>query len=121
MNTASMQLAAPSGLLLLIPIVVAVAVLVVLWGSFWMGNRIKLGEPPRPRPEDQPHLPPGGAVHEVRENREPDEVPRIPKGGRPLTPYELTNMRTRPSASKDRPRWGKGTTGSFGGGGLGAH
>ncbi|GGT28097.1 DUF6479 family protein [Streptomyces chromofuscus] len=121
MNIASMQLAAPSGLLALALFVVAIAVVAMLAGSFWLGNRIKLNEPPRPRPDEQPHLPPEGPVHEVRQNREPDEVPRTPKGGRPLTPYELTNMRTRPSASKDRPRWSKGTTGSFGGGGLGAH
>ncbi|MBV7697942.1 DUF6479 family protein [Streptomyces sp. TRM70350] len=120
MNTASMQLA-QSGLLALGLFVAAIAVFAVLAGSFWLGNRIKLSEPPRPRPDEQPHLPPEGPVHEVRENREPDEVPVIPKGGRPLTPYELTNMQTRPSASKDRPRWAKGTTGSFGGGGLGAH
>ncbi|MFB9463959.1 DUF6479 family protein [Streptomyces cinereospinus] len=121
MNIAAMQLAAPSGLLVLGLFAVAIAVFAILAGSFWLGSRIKVRESPRPRPEEQPHLPPDGAVHEIRQNREPDEVPRIPKGGRPLTPYELTNMQTRPSTSKDRPRWGKGTTGSFGGGGLGAH
>ncbi|MFG3660558.1 DUF6479 family protein [Streptomyces sp. NPDC047706] len=126
MNTASLQaapiqLAAPSGLLSLALFAVAIAVVAVLAGSLWLGNRIKLSEPPRPRPDEQPHLPPEGAVHEVRENREPDDVPVIPRGGRPLTPYELTNMQTRPSTSKDRRRWSKGTTGSFGGGGLGAH
>ncbi|MEV7995398.1 DUF6479 family protein [Streptomyces sp. NPDC086077] len=121
MNNASMQLAAPSGLLSLVLFVVAIAVVGVLGGSFWLGNRIKFGEPPRPRADEQPHLPPEGAVHEVRQIREPDDVPVMPKGGRPLTPYELTNMRTKPSTSTDRPRWGRGTTGSFGGGGLGAH
>ncbi|MGW1542998.1 DUF6479 family protein [Streptomyces sp. NPDC002309] len=121
MNTASMQLAAPSGLLSLVLFVVAIAVVGVLGGSFWLGNRIKFNEPPRPRPEEQPKLPPEGAVHEVRQNREPDEVPVMPKGGRPLTPYELTNMQTKPGTGTDRRRWSTGTTGSFGGGGLGAH
>ncbi|WP_206306798.1 DUF6479 family protein [Streptomyces sp. F001] len=121
MSNASMQIAAPSGLLSLALFVIAVAVLALLAGSFWYGNRIKLSEPPRPRPEEQPHLPPEGPVHEIRENREPDEVPKIPKGGRPLTPYELSNMQTRPSTSKERPRWSRGSSGSFGGGGLGAH
>ncbi|MFI6035851.1 DUF6479 family protein [Streptomyces sp. NPDC051315] len=121
MSTASMQLAASSGLLSLGMFVVGIALVALLAGSFWMGARIKLREPPRPRPEEQPHLPPDGPVHEVQENREPDEVPHTPKGGRPLTPYELTNMQTRTSASKTRPRWGRGSSGSFGGGGLGSH
>ncbi|MGW3956403.1 DUF6479 family protein [Streptomyces sp. NPDC004752] len=121
MSTVSLQMAAPSGLLSLGLFVVAVAVLAVLAGSFWMGSRIKFREPPRPRPEEQPHLPPEGAVYEIRENRESEEVPKTPEGGRPLTPYELSNQQTRSSASKDRPRWSKGTSGSFGGGGLGAH
>ncbi|MFI1760604.1 DUF6479 family protein [Streptomyces sp. NPDC020800] len=121
MSTAQMQLAAGSGLASLFFFLMAVAVLALLAGGFWMNSRIKYREPPRPRPEEQPHLPPGGAVHEIQESREPTEIPQIPKGGRALTPYELTNMHTRPSATKTRPRWSKGTSGSFGGGGLGAH
>ncbi|MFF0222986.1 DUF6479 family protein [Streptomyces sp. NPDC004629] len=121
MSTVSMQMAAPSGLLSLGLFVVAVAVLALLAGGFWLGSRVKYREPPRPRPQEQPHLPPGGAVREVRQNRESEEVPKTPEGGRPLTPYELSNQQTRPSESKDRPRWSKGSSGSFGGGGLGAH
>ncbi|KQX64008.1 MULTISPECIES: DUF6479 family protein [unclassified Streptomyces] len=121
MTTASVQLAAASGLASLVLFVVAMALLAVLGGSFWLGTRVKSREPARPRPEEQPHLPPGGAVREIRENREPDEVPRTEKGGRPLTPYELTNMQTRPSGEKTRPRWSRGSSGSFGGGGLGSH
>ncbi|MFD7137881.1 DUF6479 family protein [Streptomyces sp. NPDC059894] len=121
MSTASMQLAASSGLLSLALFVVGIALIAMLAGSFWLGARIKMRESPRPRPEEQPQLPPDGPVHEVRENREPDEVPRMTKGGRPLTPYELTNMQTRSSDSKTRPRWSRGSSGSFGGGGLGAH
>ncbi|MET9503750.1 DUF6479 family protein [Streptomyces sp. NPDC006622] len=121
MTSASTQLAATSGLLSMGMFVVGVALLALLGGSFWLGARVKERELPRPRPEEQPHLPPEGPVHEVREIREPDEVPRTPKGGRALTPYELTNMRTRPSASKSRPRWSSGSSGSFGGGGLCGH
>ncbi|MET8831639.1 DUF6479 family protein [Streptomyces sp. NPDC004610] len=121
MSSAPMYLAAPSGLLSLVLFVVAVAVLAVLAGSFWLGNRIKDREPPTPRPEEQPRAPETGPVHEVLENREPDEVPKVPKGGRALTPYELSNMQTKPGTGKDRPRWSKGSSGSFGGGGLGAH
>ncbi|MEV1064569.1 DUF6479 family protein [Streptomyces sp. NPDC050263] len=121
MTTASMQLAAASGLLSLVLFVVGMAVLAVLAGGFWLGSRVKSREPDRPRPEEQPQLPPGGAVREIRENREPEEVPRTPKGGRPLTPYELTNMQTKASTDQKRPRWSRGSSGSFGGGGLGAH
>jgi hypothetical protein len=121
MTIASTQLAEPSGLMSLGMFAVPVALLILLAGSFWLGSRLKLREPPRPRPEEQPKLPPEGPVHEIRESREPDEVPRSPKGGRALTPYELTNMQTRPGAAKPRPRWSRGSSGSFGGGGLGAH
>ncbi|MFF9088457.1 DUF6479 family protein [Streptomyces sp. NPDC014991] len=121
MNTASMQLAAASGLMSLFLFIVAVALLALLGGGFWMTSRVKYREPPRPRPEEQPKLPPEGAVHEVRQNRESAEVPQCPKGGRPLTPYELTNMDSQPSESEERPRWSRGSSGSFGGGGLGAH
>ncbi|MDQ0579152.1 DUF6479 family protein [Streptomyces rishiriensis] len=121
MTNASLQLAATSGLLTLGMFGVGLALLAVLGGSFWLGTRVKSREPARPRPEEQPHLPPGGAVHEIRENREPDEVPRTAEGGRPLTPYELTNMQTRSSTDQKRPRWSRGSSGSFGGGGLGSH
>ncbi|WP_211278911.1 DUF6479 family protein [Streptomyces longwoodensis] len=121
MTNASMQLAAPSGLLSLGLFLVAMALLALLGGGFWLGYRVKMNESPRPRPEEQPKLPPEGPVHEVRENREPEDVPQIQKGERPLTPYELTNMQTRTSSSTTRPRWSKGSSGSFGGGGLGAH
>ncbi|MCF3132367.1 DUF6479 family protein [Streptomyces olivochromogenes] len=122
MSTESIQLAAASGGLMgLFFFVVAVAVLAVLAGGYWMTSRVKYSESLRPRPEEQPKLPPEGAVHEIRENREPDEIPLIPKGERPLTPYDVGNFGTKPSTSQDRPRWSKGTSGSFGGGGLGAH
>ncbi|MET8944355.1 DUF6479 family protein [Streptomyces sp. NPDC004542] len=121
MSTAAAQLAAASGLMSLVLFLVAVAVLAILAGGFWLTSRVRYTESPRPRPEEQPHLPPGGAVREIRENRESEEVPVTPKGGRPLTPYELSNQDTRPSESKDRPRWSRGSSGSFGGGGLGAH
>ncbi|CAK7283130.1 DUF6479 family protein [Streptomyces misionensis] len=121
MNTAPMQLAAPSGLIGLVFFVVAVGLLALLAGGFWMTSRVKYRESARPRPEEQPKLPPEGAVHEVRENRDYREVPKTPKGGRPLTPYELGNMDSKTSEEQKRPRWSSGSSGSFGGGGLGAH
>jgi len=121
MNTASMQLAAPSGLMSLVLFIVAIGLLALLAGGFWLTSRVKYRESSRPRPEDQPHLPPEGAVHEVRENRDYQEVPKTPEGGRPLTPYELGNMDSKTSEEKQRRRWSSGSSGSFGGGGLGAH
>ncbi|MFR9792962.1 DUF6479 family protein [Streptomyces sp. MB22_4] len=121
MNTASMQLAAPSGLVGLVLFVIAVGLLALLAGGFWLTSRVKYRESARPRPDEQPKLPPEGAVHEVQENRDYQEVPKTPKGGRPLTPYELSNMDSVPSDDKKRPRWSRGSSGSFGGGGLGAH
>ncbi|NEB90590.1 hypothetical protein G3I21_02365 [Streptomyces bauhiniae] len=115
------QLAAPSGLISLVLFVVAIAVLALLAGGFWFNSRIKDREPLRPSAEEQPHLPPEGATGQLSENREPDEIPRTPKGGRALLPYELSNMGTKTSENKDRPRWSRGSSGSFGGGGLGAH
>ncbi|MFC9926452.1 DUF6479 family protein [Streptomyces sp. NPDC127190] len=121
MTTASTQLAAASGLMSLVLFIVAMAVLALLAGGFWMTSRVRYRESPRPRPEDQPHLPPDGPVREVRENREAAEIPKVPKGGRALTPYELSNMDSKTSANQQRPRWSRGSSGSFGGGGLGAH
>jgi uncharacterized protein DUF6479 len=119
MSTASIQLAA-SGLLSIGLFVVAVALVALLAGGAWLTSRVRAAEPPRPRPEEQPRLPEGGAVHEVLENRESEEVV-MPEGGRPLTPYELSNMQTRPGSDPKRPRWSRGSSGSFGGGGPGAH
>ncbi|MDO0929114.1 DUF6479 family protein [Streptomyces sp. TG1A-8] len=121
MSTATMQMAAASGLMSLALFVVAAAVLALLAGGMWMNSRVKYREPPRPRADEQTQLPPEGAVREERQNRESAEIPRVPKGGRALLPHELTNMRSRPTDSKERPRWDKGSSGSFGGGGLGAH
>lgn len=120
MSTASIQLAAPSGLLSLGLFLVAVALVTLLAGSLWLGCRIRAHEQV-PRPEEHPQLPPGGAVHEVREFREPAEIPKVDKTGHALTPYELAHSGTRPSASQERRRWVDGGSGSFGSGGLGPH
>ncbi|WP_187285561.1 DUF6479 family protein [Streptomyces sp. ME109] len=120
MSTASMEMAAPSGLLSLGLFLVAVALVTLLAGSLWLGCRIRSSQQ-LPRPEEQPQLPPEGAVHEVREFREPAEIPKVDKKGRALTPYELAHSASRPSASQERRRWAEGGSGSFGSGGLGPH
>ncbi|MFD9334232.1 DUF6479 family protein [Streptomyces sp. NPDC060028] len=65
-------------------LVVGLAVVGFLLGGFWLGKRVRAQEPAPPEPESQPHLPDGGAVYEVREEREPVE---IPEGG--LRPHEM--------------------------------
>ncbi|WP_404956505.1 DUF6479 family protein [Streptomyces sp. 147326] len=60
------------------------AVVGLLLGGFKLGQRVRAKEPPPPAAEDQPHLPDGGAVYEVREERDPVEMP---EGG--LRPHEM--------------------------------
>ena len=120
MNSASMDIAASSASAMGI-LAAGVVVVALLMGAFWMGARIRRREPGPPRPEDHPRLPDGGPVREVREAREPDEVPR---SDHRLTPHELPNhgnSPTRPAASQERPRWTGGGSGSFGSGSPGGH
>ncbi|MFJ1608410.1 DUF6479 family protein [Streptomyces sp. NPDC088253] len=121
MSTASMYLAEPSGLFSVALFVIAVALIALLAGSFWLNCRMRSRAPRLPRAEEQPHMPQGGPVREMREIREPAEVPKVAKGQHALTPYELTHMSTRTSPSQKRGRWHDGGGGSFGSGGLGHH
>ncbi|MEU5097913.1 DUF6479 family protein [Streptomyces sp. NPDC020996] len=119
MNSASMDIAAGSGALAAGLIVAAVALVALLIGAFWMGSRIRRREPGPPHPAEQPRIPEEGPVREVREHREPDEVPR---GDRRLTPHEMPghgNSPTRTGTARERPRWSEGSSGSFGSGGPG--
>ncbi|MET9606238.1 DUF6479 family protein [Streptomyces sp. NPDC006512] len=65
-------------------LVVGIVVAGFLLGGFILGRRVREHEPPPPTAESQPHLPDGGAVYEVREERESVE---IPEGG--LRPHEM--------------------------------
>ncbi|MET9150307.1 DUF6479 family protein [Streptomyces griseoflavus] len=100
----------------------ALVVVALLIGMFAFGSRrTRNSTTRRPRPEEQPRMPEGGPVHEVRERREPDEVPRSDER---LTPHELNghgNAGSRAGASQERPRWDDGSSGSFGSGGPGSH
>ncbi|GGM08086.1 hypothetical protein GCM10010129_59980 [Streptomyces fumigatiscleroticus] len=115
-----MDLAAGRGALGIGLVVAAVVVVALLIGAFAFGIRIKRRELPPPRPDEQPHLPDGGPVRETMENREPDEMPRSEQR---LLPHEVHgNMPSRTAAAQgSRPRWSKGSSGSFGGGGPGSH
>jgi hypothetical protein len=102
-------------------LVAGLIVVAVLIGAFVLGARIMRRESRRPRPEEQPRMPADGPVREVRENREPDEMPR---GNERLLPHDMPahgNTARRTGPSKDRPRWNKDSGGSFGSGGPGAH
>ncbi|MEU6102936.1 DUF6479 family protein [Streptomyces flaveolus] len=116
MTSATMDLAAGSGAAGVWLVVAAVVVVAVLIGAFVFGSRMKRKEPPPPLPEEQPRMPDGGPVREVRENREPEEMPR--SDDRTL-PHELRHQGSRTASGQDRPRWGEGSSGSFGGGGPG--
>jgi hypothetical protein len=82
-----------------------------------VGIGVMRRESDRPSEAEQPHLPVTGAVHEIREVREPDEV-QCDNGER-LMPYELHASGTRRSQEQNRRRWSPGSSGSFGGGGGG--
>ncbi|MCM3297932.1 DUF6479 family protein [Streptomyces pseudogriseolus] len=103
-------------------VVAGIVVLALLIGMFLFGSRrVRNDDSRRPRPEEQPRMPEGGPVREVREHREPEEMPRTDER---LTPHELKghgNAGTRTSPSQERPRWDEGGSGGFGSGGPGAH
>ncbi|MFE9775152.1 DUF6479 family protein [Streptomyces sp. NPDC005931] len=102
-------------------VVAGLVVVALLIGAFALGSRrVRRRDSRRPRPEEQPRMPEGGPVREVREQREADEVPR---SDHRLTPHELKghgNAGTRTGASQERPRWDEGSSGSFGSGGPGS-
>ncbi len=125
MNTSWMEtadLAAGRGALGAGLAVAAVVVLALLIGMFALGSRgVRNDRTRRPRPEEQPGVPEGGPVHEVRERREPDEVPRSDER---LTPHDRPGRGTagsRTAGSQERPRWDEGGGGAFGSGGPGGH
>ncbi|GAA2539779.1 MULTISPECIES: DUF6479 family protein [Streptomyces] len=96
--------------------------LVVAGALIWavrVGMRVMDREEHRPSPEEQPKLPDGGAVREMREVREPDEVPLVSKGGARLMPYELHHAGSRTGKDQHRKRWLPGSSGAFGSGGPG--
>ncbi|MGP4046944.1 DUF6479 family protein [Streptomyces sp. 2A115] len=86
-----------------------------------LGIKVRKGESEPPKPQEQPRLPDSGPVHETREMREPDEVPRAADESERLTPHEIHPSGTKRSEKQEPPRWSRGSSGSFGGGGPGAH
>jgi hypothetical protein len=70
-----------------------------------VGMRMMDRESARPKPEEQPHLPDTGPVYEVREIREPDEVPVAHEESERLMPYELHPAPTRRCEDQRPRRW----------------
>ncbi|MFF5156246.1 DUF6479 family protein [Streptomyces sp. NPDC000348] len=96
--------------------------LVVAGALVWavrVGMRYMDHEEHRPAAEEQPRLPDGGAVREMREIREPDEMPDMSRTGSRLMPYELHHSATRTCPDQKRKRWMPGSSGAFGSGGPG--
>ncbi|MER7775130.1 DUF6479 family protein [Streptomyces sp. NPDC096191] len=117
MNDTAMDLAAGAGGLGIGLIVAAVVVAALLIGAFAFGSRLKRRESPPPLPEEQPRLPDDGPVREVRERREPDEMPQSDER---TLPHDLGHQGSRTAAGQDeRPRWDEGGSGAFGSGGPG--
>ncbi|NUS25511.1 MAG: hypothetical protein HOV70_28980 [Streptomyces sp.] len=88
----------------------------LIW-AVQFGMRVRDRELPRPRPEEQPSLPSTGAIHEIREMREPDELPLAEQER--LMPYQLHHSGTRRGKDQNRKRWLPGSSGGFGSGGIG--
>ncbi|MEU7555394.1 DUF6479 family protein [Streptomyces sp. NPDC044571] len=80
-------------------LVVGIVIVGFLLGAFKLGQRVRAKEPPPPTPESQPHLPNGGAVGEVREERDPVEFP--PEGLRPHEMQGFGNFGSTTSAHPD--------------------
>jgi hypothetical protein len=101
-----------------VPFLVGVVIVGVLIWAVSRGRRIREREPAPPRPGEQPRPPGSGPVHEVRERREPMEVPR----GRRLTPHRLwghVGGGSRRAAEQRAPTWDEKSSGGFGSGGPG--
>jgi hypothetical protein len=92
---------------------------VLVW-AVRLGIRVRRREPGPPKAHEQPTMPESGPAYESREIREPNEVPRANDESERLTPHQLGRSATRRSAKQERPRWGSGSSGSFGGGGPGS-
>jgi hypothetical protein len=119
MDTSHCMLAASGSAVGMIAVVVGGLIIAaaLVW-AVRLGVRVRRDEPRGPgRRGAHPTGPEAGPVHEGRQMREPDEVPRSEDGER-LGPHDLTSG-SRRSDDQSRPRWDPGSSGSFGSGGSG--
>ncbi|MPY57865.1 hypothetical protein FNH08_12015 [Streptomyces spongiae] len=98
---------------------ILVAGLVLVGALVWavrFGMKTRRREPGPPGRGEHPTLPESGPVHETRQMREPDEVPRAGDESERLRPHDLHASGSKPSEDQTRRRWAPGSSGSFGGG-----
>ncbi len=120
MSTGTYELlAAPDAVNVTVAFILGLVVAGALIWAVRMGMRVMDREPDRPRADEQPHLPDGGAVREEREIREPDEIPLNQNGSPRLMPYELHHSGSRRGDDQHRRRWQPNSSGAFGSGGPG--
>ncbi|MFJ2828433.1 DUF6479 family protein [Streptomyces sp. NPDC087263] len=84
-----------------------------------LGVRVRRQQPHPPRPDEHPTLPESGPVREMREVREPDEVPHAADESERLRPSNLHASGSKRAGDQDAPKWEPGSSGSFGSGGSG--
>jgi len=121
MNTASYELLAASSDVLNV-VAAFVGGLVIAGVLIWavrLGISVRRKESDRPTLDHHGKLPESGAIHEMREMREPDEMPHASVENERLMPYELHHSGSKRRDDQKRRRWSPGNSGSFGGGGLG--
>ncbi|WP_320774943.1 DUF6479 family protein [Streptomyces sp. CRN 30] len=116
MTSAWVNMAASNGAMSVGLIVAAFVVVALLIGAFAVGIRVKRRESPPPTPDEQPHMPAGGPVREMRETRSAEEVPRSDER---MLPHDLHRQGSRSDPGQPRRRWDEGSSGSFGSGGPG--
>ncbi|QFR02120.1 hypothetical protein F9278_44915 [Streptomyces phaeolivaceus] len=105
MKSLALQVAAtnPAGV-----IAVLVCGLLIAGALVWsvrFGLKTRRREPGPPGRHEQPTLPESGPVHETRQMREPNEVPRASDGGERLTPHDLHASGSKRSENQNRRRW----------------
>jgi hypothetical protein len=122
MNTATYELLAASSDHAIAVTIAFVCGLIVACALIWavrVGMRVMDKDTHHPGLDEQPHVPEGGPVHEMRERREPDEMPITEVDGDRILPHDLHHASTRTGKDQKPRRWSPGSSGSFGGGGLG--
>lgn len=99
----------------IVPFLIGVIVVGGLIFAVWWGRRQRSQQSPPPRPEEQPRLPESGPVGEVRERREPDEVPR----GERMSPHDLGRGTSHVAPEQNTPTRDHHSGGGSGSGGPG--
>ncbi|MFD4528297.1 DUF6479 family protein [Streptomyces sp. NPDC058470] len=96
--------------------------LVVVGLLIWavrLGVKVRRQQPQPPRSDEHPTLPESGPVREVREVREPDEVPVASDESERLRPSNMHPSGSKRGRDQEVPKWEPGSSGSFGSGGSG--